>query len=338
MITQVTAVVGACGPERRRYARDLAKRRRADLVSAQRIADHRSVIEHALESSGDRPLVVEGPLQLPALELIGTIADSYAPVELTDVICLVDAMHLLSDVTSAERLRLQDHPSLEGTELFASRAELVVTQIEYASTVVLVNIESLNAHQLNRLLALISHLSPKAQLELAEHSGYSRPSKPLRRFTTEQTQAGWISLLNRDFSPQFKDDAITALRYEQMRPFHPGRLRNVIDRFTPPSQDGMLLRSAGFCHLATRAHITGLWNQFSTQFQLTPINDDHQIAAEDEMLAFGQDLALFSLGIDPDVLLSELDHAVLTDVELEGGPALWSTFRDPFPEWSTADR
>lgn len=341
MATEVTAVVGACGPERQRYAQNLAQRHRAHLVPAQRVSTSESAVDDALHKVSQDPhsrhLVVEFPLQSPALHIIGELADAQPSAELSDFVCLVDAVHLLSDLSSTEHLRLASHDDPSPAAVYASRAELVVTQIEYASMIVLVNTETLRAQELNLLLTVISYLAPKAHIDMIDSSGYEAPRRSLGSFTMEQTQAGWVSLLNGDFAPRFQDSAVTGLRYEQMRPFHPGRLSDLMSRWMDSLQGGRLLRSAGFCHLATRSHITGHWNQVGTHLAMFPAAFDHQLSEEDEPLALGQDLALIGIDIEADQLMRELDDAALTDRELVGGPALWSTFSDPFPEWSTAD-
>lgn len=339
MRSQVIAVIGACAPERHSYARRIADQHWAPLVSAQQMEqdglDAASVIQHARQWMEADTVVLEYPLQNPALHIIGELADVTTPGELTDLVCLVDAVHLLRDLASSDQVKLADYEHDAGA-VFASRAELVVTQIEYASTVVLVNTESISVYELNRVLALISHLAPKAHLDLAAPTGYQRPRPSQGCFTMEQTSAGWVSLLNGDFAPQFKDSSVVALRYEQLRPFHPERLHALMHRLLKDHAGG-LLRSAGFCHLATRGHITAQWNHVGSRLTLSPAAFDHQYSAEDEPLAFGQDLALIGIDLDPRKITSGLDAAALTDQELTAGPALWSTFIDPFPEWSTAD-
>jgi G3E family GTPase len=341
MATEVTAVVGACGPERQRYAHELARHQGARLVLAQDVVTSATAVEEALHQASQEPdvcpLIVEFPLQSPALHIIGELTDAPAPAELTDLVCLVDAAHLLADLSSTEHLRLTSHDDHGSGGVYASRAELVVTQIEYASMVVLVNTEALRAKELNLLLTLISYLAPKAHIDMVDSSGHQGPRRSLGSFTMEQTHAGWVSLLNGDFSPRFQDSAVTGLRYEQMRPFHPGRLSELMNRWMDSLNGGMLLRSAGFCHLATRAHITGHWNQVGAHMAMFPAAFDHQLSEEDEPLAFGQELAFIGLNLKAEQLVKELDDAALTDNELVGGPGLWATFPDPFPEWSTAD-
>ena len=341
MTAEVTAVVGACGPERHRYARRLADARQAQVVSAQRIASDAGAVELAIaladQHRSSSPLVLEYPLQTPTLHIIGEILDGSQPAVLSDLVCVVDAPHLLSDLASAEHLRVSHQTDSEDRHVFASRAELVVTQIEYASTVVLINAETMTFPELNLMLSLISHLAPKAQIDVAEASSELLTGSTPGSFTEEQTQAGWISLLNGDFEPRFQDSNVVAVRYEQLRPVHPGRLSEVMSHYTDSEKAGLLLRSAGFAHLATRPHITAYWNQVGRHLALSPAAFDHQLESDDEPLAFGQDLAFLGVGIAVDQLAEDLDRAALTDQELQAGPGLWSTFADPFPEWRTAD-
>lgn len=342
MAIEVTAVVGACGPERQMYARWLARHWGAMLLQAEQITEDPNAVESSLglvgRFRGDQSLVVEYPLQMPAAHVIGEIVHGEGSVVLTDVICVVDAAHLLADLAGSAQIRLTSQPEDESTPVVASRAERVVTQIEYASAVVLVNTGHMGAEGLNLILSLVNHLAPKAHLDLVESLTFPQERGWLGSFTEEQTHAGWLCLLNGDFTPRFEDPRVIAVRYEQVRPLHPGRFAEVIDRYTEPGESGMLLRSAGFAHLATRSHITAHWSQVGQQLMLAPAGFDQQLAAADEPLAFGQDLALLGLGIDADRLADDLDETALTDEELTAGPSAWATFPDPFPEWNTAAR
>lgn len=340
MAPEVIAVVGTCAPERQEYARWLVPQRGAILLQAERITKDASAVEGAIGLAGKGPggqaLVVEYPDQIPALHVIGEIVDGEQPAVLTDVICVVDAAHLIEDLTSAEQIPLAQPSADGGAAIVASRAELAVTQIEYASAVVLVNTEHMNAEELGLALSLVSHLAPKAHLDLRENMSSPHEGSELGSFSEEQGHAGWLCLLNSDFAPRFEHPRVTALHYEQLRPLHPGRLAEVMQDYLAAGGTGILLRSAGFAHLATRSHITAHWNQAGEHLTLTPAGFDHQLDVEDEPLAFGQDLALIGFDIDEEELRGDLDAAALTDRELAAGPQVWASFVDPFPGWVSA--
>lgn len=344
----VTAVVGACVPERQDYARCLVHSQDHVLVSAQQVRRSSQAVEQAANllaatlPSGE--LVVEYPLEVPAMDIIGELADPTGGTQLMELACVVDAAHLLTDLRSQDYLPMPFVSDVvKDTPYFASRAELIVTQLEYASTVLLVNWRKLEREEFSLLVALISHLSPEAKLDLA---GQERADSELEReprrgdggpaYSVEQTRPGWLSLINGSFNPQFANPRVEALRYEQPRPFHPGRLHQVLDQAIEQGEFGLLLRSAGFSRLATRPHITAHWEQAGAYFSVSPVAFDHQLSVEDEMLAIGQDLSIIGVDLDAPALISALDAAVLTDDELTAGPAAWGTFPDPFPQWSTS--
>lgn len=341
------AVVGACVPERQEYARRLARSRGSVMVPAHRVSQNPAVVDQTRDLLRRVPdhvgILVEYPMEIPAMDVIAELAGPGAETRLQDLICVVDVAHLLADLEGQVYVRLP-FPAAEGEEdvaHFASRAELIVTQIEFSSAVLLVNWQQLPRQRLSLVMALISHLSPQARLDLVDlDHGLEEAGQEIagtEPYSAEQTRAGWVSLLNRDFAPEFHSPAVGALRYEQLRLFHPGRLHDLLTEQLESGDFGLVLRSAGFCRLATRAHVTARWEQVGTQFSLTPLAFDHQLGEADELLAIGQELAFIGLGLDVEALRQALDSAALTDAELSAGPGLWATFPDVFPEWRAID-
>ncbi|WP_022872939.1 GTP-binding protein [Nesterenkonia alba] len=336
----VIAVVGACGPERRDYARRLARHEGRKLLSAQRIAvqsDALRAITHRLERAPYGPeLLVELPLHAHMPDVIGELTDGPHNTRLSDIVCVVDAPHLVSDLFCEEYIvtdqqRLWDLQE-ERTE-FIARAELIVQQIEYSSTVVILNWQSLPGDYVQMLTALISHLNPQAALHLGD-TGDLAPTAAAPPYTPDQTRPGWISLLNQNFSPAVEHPAVMAMRYDQPRLFHPARLRHLLDGEIDHGAFGKLVRSSGFCRLATRPHITAHWEQVGGVISLLPLSFDHQITEPSQMLTMGQDIALIGIELDLHGLTAALDAALLTDEEFAAGPMLWATFEDPFPAWT----
>ncbi|GAB3193291.1 GTP-binding protein [Nesterenkonia suensis] len=330
----VVAVIGACGPERQEHAERLATAEGRVLLPARRLRAEPEVLDQAVSLLGRMPastgMVVEHPVETPAMEIIGTLADPSMPTRLSAVICVVDAAHLLDDLEAEELV-----PLLDG-EHHAGRAELMVQQIEYASEIVLINTAGLSCRRIRTLEALLSALSPQAAVTRAEASGGGSRPVHEEEYSQEQTRAGWVSVLNADFAPQVRSEEVTVVRYEQLRPFHPGRLHAVLETFFFERGAGRVLRSAGFCRLATRPHVTAQWEHVGAGFSVEPLSLDHQMREEDEVLAFGQEIVVFGLGLEPERLTAALDEAALDDDELAAGPMLWSTFPDPFPDWRIA--
>ncbi|WP_218221516.1 GTP-binding protein [Nesterenkonia sp. Act20] len=349
---EVMAVMGACAPERGRFARDLALRRESVLLPAERIAEDASAVESALGLLGivhpAPELVIEYPLATGATDVIGSLTQRDDEAEgqtarLRELFCVVDASHLLDDLFRADYVVLEADQrwTARGDLSYVCRAEIIVKQIEYASTVVLVNWSQLAREELLMLTALVAHLSPRADVQCAGETpgsvaeSWAHGDVPAAGYTGEETRAGWMCVLNGDFDPGREHDRVSAVRYEQLRPFHPGRLKDLLDQRVEAEEFGRVARSAGFARLATRSHITAQWDHVGQVISLTPATDDDDTGATDELLAIGQELAFIGVDLDPIGLTAALDAAAVTDAELHAGPTLWQEFADPFPGWES---
>ncbi|MDO9589837.1 MAG: GTP-binding protein [Microcella sp.] len=144
-------------------------------------------------------------------------------------------------------------------------------------------------------------------------------------------------MLNGNFDPHMTDPRVSAMRYEQARPFHPQRLHEVLDERIDSGHCGTIIRSSGFCRLATRPGVTAHWDHVGSMIAFSPLARDGEQHPDDEPLALGQDLIVIGLDVDAVALRAALDSAALTDDELLAGPEVWAQFSDPFPAWDLAD-
>lgn len=335
------AVVGACAPERRSYARRLADATDRMLIPSARL--ERSP-DPALEAASlapwsDRPngTVIEFPSTAAITEIIGVLGDPLEAIALDAVVCVVDAGHLLDDL-AADDFLVSERDELGRPLDYVARASLTVAQLEFASTIVLTAWEALPTPQLSTVAALVSALSPGARLRL-DHDGAPTPAE--RRYAPEQARAGWIDVLNGAADPHMTDPRVGAFRYEQLRPFHPQRLSDLLTTRFESGDLGRIVRSCGFCRLATRAHAVLHWDHVgrTIAFHLAP-DDAHDaedgMRDESETLSIGQDLAFIGLDLDRPALIAALDRAALTDAEFSAGPAEWQHYPDPFPMWDAS--
>ncbi|MEJ6489445.1 GTP-binding protein [Leucobacter sp. USCH14] len=328
---EITAVLGACAPERRAFAERRSARTGAAMISAARLAQGSDPLLEAVALvpwTGASGAVIELPAETRATEVIGALDAESERMRLTHLVCVVDALHVLTDVMR------DDYVSQRGGSLFVARAELLITQLEYASQIVFVNWESLATADLSALMALANHLAPKARLSLHQ-DGYEPITEPLT-FSRHQDRPGWIALLNDEFDPYMTDPRVAAARYVHERPLHPGRLQTVLDERIEPGEFGFVVRSAGFCRLATRPRNIASWDHVGRVISFEPVGGD-AVSAEAELLAIGQDLAFIGIDLDTAALAAALDDAALTDEEFAAGPSAWLRLLDPFPEWLTAD-
>lgn len=343
----VIAVTGACAQERSSCARGIAEAQGFVFVPADQTGQGLETVDRAVDlmrkSIHVQGLVLEYPIGEPVMEIVGSLTAPDAGTRLIDLVCVLDVGCLLADLDSEEFIRLPLIGDADDGGVIASKAELIVAQIEFASTIAVVNGGSLRPRALERATSLVSKLAPWAEQRLVANpcdvhgrdrsDGLHSPSG--KTYSQQPPNAGWVSILNQELPSQRQSCVVEAIRYEQYRPFHPGRLHHALNTCLFHGHRGHILRSAGFARLASRPHITAQWDQVGRIFTLSPLALDDSLGAEDELLAFGQDLAFIGTGLDEVRLRQILDDAALSHAELAAGPMVWANFPDEFPAWST---
>ena len=148
--------------------------------------------------------------------------------------------------------------------------------------------------------------------------------------------------------PETQEYGIASTVYRAVRPFHPERFLNVIDR---PWTNGKLLRSKGFFWLASKYQEAGSWSQAGglmrygyagRWWRFVPQDqwpEDAETRAEilkkwlPETADCRQELVFIGQHIDFSALTVELDACLPTDAEVAMGPEAWLQLRDPFGDW-----
>ena len=168
---EVLAVVGSCASERAVYAKRVAAMTQRTLVPATRLAVSLDPVDEALSIAPwvDEPAgaLMEFPTTTPMTEVIGALAEESAPTVLVGVVCVVDAAHLIDDLwRDTYRARVVGgglgRPATENV----AEALATANQIEFASHIVLVNWSTLHTQELPMVMAVVSHLAPRARLRL----------------------------------------------------------------------------------------------------------------------------------------------------------------------------
>ncbi|MFD4369135.1 GTP-binding protein [Rhodococcus sp. NPDC058521] len=328
---------GVSGPTRRRLVSAIRRSADRPVLSTPGRAHDADVAQaaasfvrtHAAHPGG---LVIECPDYCLPPELISEFAASeYLPgdeVDVATVVTVVDAVSIRSDLTDAAPAG------------FSSRALVTVGQIEYASVLAVVNWEDLPRQELTSLLSMLSHLSPTATIRI-DSSGtnlFDGDRRVYREGVTENP--GWVRILNGELesscpfgafaSTESTPTTISSLRYEQVRPLHPHRLARALHGLFEEHRCGRVIRSAGFCHFATRHGVTAQWSQVGGVISFEPLARD---GVDEELLAVGQDIAFIGVQLDRSGLIDVLDACALRDDELRAGPAFWDRLTDPFPRW-----
>jgi G3E family GTPase len=208
-------------------------------------------------------------------------------------------------------------------------AMATASQIEHASTVVLTGWNEMEQSDLFLLVAALGHLNPSATFVLLGPGGsLGTRASCLDIAEASLNRPGWLHVLSGTFTPRLPHPRLNAFRYENCRPFHPGRLAELLSFGLGDELPGRLIRSAGFCQLASRPRTAFLWDQCGTEFGFAAPAIE---AYSSEPVAFGQDLAIFGLDLDVAQTVAALDECVLDDTEFLLGPDGWKTLPDPFP-------
>lgn len=331
-IVPVVAVVGTRPETRLEYATELAGTLGRDLITSFRLrAADRPVSEAgrlAAHTGSPAGAVVEVPDRVSTRDLAAELSVGRPETRLQAVICVIDAAHGIQDLFREDYLVPRTgHPSTA-----TARSLVSITHVEHASSIILLNWEDVPTDELRTLLALLHHLSPKARLRLVEDLGdLEHPDDDAAEgdYDASVDRPGWSGLLSGDFEPFVLDPRVSTVHYDRSRPFHPARMHELVHELMVPDRFGTVVRSAGYCRVASSANVTGQWNHVGRVMGLSPVSLDDDLEllldpwADTAPLTAGQDLAFIGLDLDRDALVSALDAAVLTDEEFLADPATW---------------
>lgn len=266
---------------------------------------------------------------------------------LDTMVTVVDAFNFLRDYNSEDDLKgrglnLNDEDEREVVDL-------LVEQIEFANVIVINKADLVDRDDLRRLILILSRLNPDASLVLAEF-GRVPLDKILntKMFDFDKASAapGWLKELRGEHTPETAEYGITSFVYRARRPFHPQRFWDFVSRERPE-----LLRSKGFCWLASRPQYIGLYSQAGGSTRVEPLGiwwadvpreewdmDDETRAGvnaqwDEETGDRRQELVFIGAGMDEARLRDELDECLLTDDEMQMTDDEWRTLDDPFTQW-----
>ncbi|WP_233159043.1 GTP-binding protein [Pseudonocardia sp. MH-G8] len=134
---------------------------------------------------------------------------------------------------------------------------------------------------------------------------------------------GWATELAGSHTPETEEYGISSTVYRADRLFHPQRLLEALDGW-----EGVL-RSKGFCRIATRPDALAVWSQAGPNLVFEP----GQLLGPDDRA--GTELVFIGVGLDPAEPHRRLDPALLTDAELAEGAQRWRCWPDPLPGWAS---
>lgn len=269
---------------------------------------------------------------------------------LDTLVTVVDAANFWQNYASGAELRQLNVGAGEDDE--RDLVDLIVDQIEFANVLVLNKVDLIGSDDLSQMVALLKRLNPGAEIVCSSFG-----TVPLDRilgtekfdFEEAAGNPGWLRELRGEHLPETEEYGIHSFVYRARRPFHPQRLWDLMeeDRFAS------VVRSKGFCWLATRMNDACVWSQAGVVCRFEPggkwwaaadecewpddVAEQQDIRAnwEGEFGDRRQELVFIGVDMDEAEIVEKLDSALLSDVEMKGGVEAWNRLADPFPDWTT---
>lgn len=243
---------------------------------------------------------------------------------LDTMVTVVDASNFLRELARGEVLAARDL-AVDDADI-RTIADLLVEQVEFADVIVLTKADLVSEDACARVAAVLRRLNPSALLVPANH-GRVALSQILGtgRFDPELAAElpGWEQERDGGHTPETEEYGISSVTFRARRPFHPQRLHAALDQLQN------LLRSKGFCWIASRPDLVAVWSQAGPNLTIEP-------AQYWSTAGFppGQEIVFIGVKLDRAAVLRLMTSALLTDAELAEGPQRWATYVDPLPTWS----
>lgn len=267
---------------------------------------------------------------------------------LDTLVTVVDAASFRTDFDSLEDLRDRGVALSEADD--RDLVQLLIDQVEFANVLVLSKCDLVDDQRLGELEAMLRMLNPTAKIVRA-----TRGNLPLTQIlnTAQFTEAwaaehqNWLAVPRGQEGSEAEEYGFTSFVYGAQRPFHAGRLMELIES----SEFDSIIRSKGLVWLATRPDRGGEWSQAGGVFALEPAGhwaaatpeeewpDDEEF--RQEIAAVWQEpwgdrrteLVIIGQHLDQQRLSAAFDQCLLTEAELAAGPDVWTAWEDSFHPW-----
>lgn len=306
-------------------------------------------------------------------------------------VTVIDSFEFLHMIQSTEKFIerfLSERTSTVGegdAEETKHIAQLLVEQVEFANVILLNKMDLVDAATREEVLQLVRTLNPKAKVIPTTHSKVSLDEildTKLFNMEDASTAAGWLqslsslkktenSIIPVPIKSERDEYDVYSFVYRARRPFHPQRLHSFIQQHFSYLQSyqqhpsikshhpqcpnyGQLLRSKGFCWIASQNDNMIEWNHTGRVLSLTPAmfwyadvpEDEWNVVAEDEKDVIRQDImpnqygdrrqeiVLIGIKLQEAAWTKALDACLLTEEEFQQfDQTPPQNFYDPLPVW-----
>lgn len=294
---------------------------REDLIEAVgKLAAEQRFDQLIIESTG-----ISEPMPVAAtFDWVFEDGSSLADVARLDtMVTVVDATTFMSELSGGDALADRGIGAADGDDRTIS--DLLVEQVEFADVILLNKTDLVSAKRAGTVEATLRRLNPTARL-LRTTRGVVDLAEVLDTGRYDPIAAaespGWAEEIADGHTPETEEYGIRSVTFRSDRPFHPQRLYDAIQAMRG------VLRSKGFCWIASRSEVAAIWSQAGPNLTIEPAQ--YWNATD---TAPGQELVFIGVGLDRAALLVDFENALLTDAEVGDDAMRWSTYSDPFPSW-----
>ncbi|WP_328360190.1 GTP-binding protein [Mycobacterium sp. NBC_00419] len=294
---------------------------REDLITSVReLAEQNRFDQIVIESTGiSEPMPVAATFSWEFDD--GFSLDQVA--RLDTLVTVVDASTFLTEIARGDALAGRDMAA--GQDDGRSIADLLIDQVEFADVILINKTDLVPEQTCGAVEAMVRRMNPSATISRTDHGIVTLATVlDTGRFDpiAAENAPGWEEELAAGHTPETEEYGISSTTFRAERPFHPQRLSDAL------AQLRRVLRSKGFCWIASRPSIAAIWSQAGPNLVIEPAQ--YWSATE---LEPGQEIVFIGVRLDHDEVHALLGSALLTDAELSAGEAAWTTYPDPLPGW-----
>jgi len=295
---------------------------REDLIEAVgKLAAEKRFDYLVIESTGiSEPMPVAATFEWEFEDgfVLGTLAS------IDTMVTVVDASTFLGEIARGDSLVERELEAGEGDS--RSISDLLVDQVEFADVILLTKTDVVSNTAAGATEATLRRLNPRAAIIRVDHGAVD-----LRRvlgtglYDPEAASrvSGWDEELTSTHTPETEEYGIRSMVYRSDRPFHPHRLSESLSRLRG------VLRSKGFCWIASRHTRAAVWSQAGPNLMIDGAQD-----WADTDISPGQEIVFIGVRLTDEAVHRLLDPALLTDHEMSAGQAKWISYPDPLPRWT----
>jgi len=243
---------------------------------------------------------------------------------LDTMVTVVDAATFLGELTKGEQLAERELQAGDGDS--RNIADLLVDQVEFADVIALTKTDLVTEAVAGATEATVRRLNPHAEIIRVTRGDIDLDQVlGTGRFDVNAARqlAGWTEEMTNAHTPETEEYGIGSTVFRADRPFHPQRLAAALDGLRG------ILRSKGFCWVATRPDLAAIWSQAGPNLFIEAAGP---WANTDERP--GQEIVFIGVHLDRSEPARLLSEALLTDDEWAAGPTAWADFPDPLPAWA----